>query len=129
MGVNKFLKASNEQLNLTQKEIKQTVNNSIQEESNDGNSSTKLKTKKVDSKSNKQLSPETNIAITKSTRKKPGRPTNEERGLEKRVYYGMTLSLKEKDFNKFKESALNEDITYSKWVERAIIDYLNNHPM
>lgn len=45
MGVNKFLNASNEQLNLTQKEMKQTVNNSIQEESNDGNSSTKLKTK------------------------------------------------------------------------------------
>ena len=107
MGVNKFLNVSNEQLNLTQKEMKQTVNNSIQEESNDGNSSTKLKTKKVDSKSNKQLSPETNIAITKSTRKKRGRPTNEERGLEKRVYYGMTLSLKENDLKKSKESALN----------------------
>ena len=129
MGVNKFLKASNEQLNLTQKEIKQTMNNSIQEESNEVNKPVELKAKKIEPKSNKHLSQETSIAITKSPRKKPGRPTNAERGLEKRVYYGMTLSLKEKDFNKFKESALNEDITYSKWVERAIVDYLNNHPM
>lgn len=54
-----------------------------------------------------------------------GRPTNKEKGIQSRKQY--TLTLKADLYKQILESAREEDISFSKYMERAALEYLNNH--
>ena len=54
-----------------------------------------------------------------------GRPTNEEKGIKSRKQY--TLTLKEDTYKMILEAAWSEDLSFAKFMERAAIEYINNH--
>ena len=75
-----------------------------------------ITSKKVADKKTKEASPKKNLG---------GRPTNKEKGIQSRKQY--TLTLKEDTYNLFLEKARKEDISFAKFMERAGIEYINNH--
>ena len=67
-----------------------------------------------------------NIPKKKREKKNPGgRPTNKEKGLVSRKQY--TLTLKEETYKTFLEEAQKEEISFAKFVERAGLEYIDNH--
>lgn len=54
-----------------------------------------------------------------------GRPTNEEKGIKSRKQY--TLTLKEDTYKLILEEARKEDLSFAKFMERAALEYINNH--
>jgi len=62
----------------------------------------------------------------KTDKKNPGgRPTNEEKGIKSRKQY--TLTLKEDTYRMILEEAGKEEISFAKFMERAALEYINNH--
>ena len=56
---------------------------------------------------------------------KGGRPTNKERGLKSRKRYSLTL--KEEDYQEFLNRAVDEEISFAKFMEKAAKEYIKNH--
>ena len=63
----------------------------------------------------------------KKTEKKNlgGRPTNEEKGIKSRKQY--TLTLKEDTYKMILEEAAKEELSFAKYMERAALEYIENH--
>ena len=61
-----------------------------------------------------------------SKNKNPGgRPTNKEKGIKSRKQY--TLTLKEDTYKLFLNKAREEDLSFAKFMERAALEYIENH--
>lgn len=58
-------------------------------------------------------------------KKKPGRPTNEEKGIKSRKQY--TLTLKIDTYKMILDEARKEEISFAKFMERAALEYIKNH--
>jgi len=58
-------------------------------------------------------------------KKQGGRPTNEEKGIKSRKQY--TITLREDTYKLILDEARAEDISFAKFMERAAIEYINNH--
>lgn len=54
-----------------------------------------------------------------------GRPTNKEKGIQSRKQY--TLTLKADLYTQILENARSEDLSFSKYMERAVLEYMENH--
>lgn len=54
-----------------------------------------------------------------------GRPTNKEKGIKSRKQY--TLTLKEDTYKLILDKAGEEDISFAKFMERAALEYIENH--
>lgn len=54
-----------------------------------------------------------------------GRPTNKEKGIKSRKQY--TLTLKEDTYKLILEKAGKEDLSFAKFMERAALEYIENH--
>ena len=54
-----------------------------------------------------------------------GRPTNKEKGIKSRKQY--TLTLKEDTYKLILEKAGEEDLSFAKFMERAALEYIENH--
>lgn len=54
-----------------------------------------------------------------------GRPTNKEKGIKSRKQY--TLTLKEDTYKLILEKAGEEDLSFAKYMERAALEYIQNH--
>lgn len=54
-----------------------------------------------------------------------GRPTNEEKGIKSRKQY--TLTLKEDTYKLILEEAGKEELSFAKFMERAALEYIDNH--
>ena len=54
-----------------------------------------------------------------------GRPTNKEKGIQSRKQY--TFTLKEETYKLIMEKAGEEDLSFAKFVERAALEYIENH--
>lgn len=54
-----------------------------------------------------------------------GRPTNKEKGIKSRKQY--TLTLKEDTYKFIFEKAGEEDLSFAKFMERAALEYIENH--
>lgn len=54
-----------------------------------------------------------------------GRPTNKEKGIKCRKQY--TLTLKEDTYKLILEKAREEDLSFAKFMERAALEYIENH--
>lgn len=62
----------------------------------------------------------------KKEKKNPGgRPTNKEKGILSRKQY--TLTLKEDTYRMILEEAGKEELSFAKFMERAALEYINNH--
>lgn len=72
--------------------------------------------KKVSSKKQKENPKPKNLG---------GRPTNKEKGIKSRKQY--TLTLKEDTYKLILEKAREEDLSFAKFMERAALDYIENH--
>lgn len=59
------------------------------------------------------------------TTNKGGRPTNKEKGIISRKQY--TLTLKEETYELIKTKAQEEEISFAKYMERAALEYIENH--
>lgn len=70
-------------------------------------------------------------ASTKKAKEEPkpknlgGRPTNKEKGIKSRKQY--TLTLKEDTYKLILEKAGEEDLSFAKFMERAALEYIENH--
>ena len=73
-------------------------------------------TKKVSSKKQKENPKPKNLG---------GRPTNKEKGIKSRKQY--TLTLKEDTYKLILEKAREEDLSFAKFMERAALEYIENH--
>lgn len=73
-------------------------------------------TKKVSSKKQKEDPKPKNLG---------GRPTNKEKGIKSRKQY--TLTLKEDTYKLILEKAGEEDLSFAKFMERAALEYIENH--
>lgn len=76
--------------------------------------------------------PETEIKVTaernrgKSGKKKTrGRPTNKDLGIDTRKQY--TLTLREGTYKLIVEKAREADMSFAKFMERAALEYIENH--
>lgn len=69
----------------------------------------------------------TRTAAPKKQEKKNqgGRPTNEEKGIKSRKQY--TLTLKEDTYKMIFEEAAKEELSFAKYMERAALEYIDNH--
>jgi hypothetical protein len=54
-----------------------------------------------------------------------GRPTNKEKGIQSRKQY--TLTLKANLYKQILENARAEDLSFSKYMERAVLEYMEKH--
>lgn len=54
-----------------------------------------------------------------------GRPTNKEKGIQSRKQY--TLTLKEDTYQLILRKAREEDLSFAKFMERAALEYIDNH--
>ena len=54
-----------------------------------------------------------------------GRPTNKEKGIKSRKQY--TLTLKEDTYKLILDRAREEDLSFAKFMERAALEYIENH--
>ena len=72
--------------------------------------------KKVSSKKQKEEPKPKNLG---------GRPTNKEKGIKSRKQY--TLTLKEDTYKLILEKAREEDLSFAKFMERAALEYIENH--
>ena len=76
-----------------------------------------------------QILPEEPVKKTKKEEephKNPGgRPTNESRGMTTRKQYSLTLP--PDDYKKFLNLANAEGLSFSKYIERAVNDYIKRH--
>lgn len=72
--------------------------------------------KKVSSKKQKEEPKPKNLG---------GRPTNKEKGIKSRKQY--TLTLKEDTYKLILEKAGEEDLSFAKFMERAALEYIENH--
>ena len=72
--------------------------------------------KKVSSKKQKENPKPKNLG---------GRPTNKEKGIKSRKQY--TLTLKEDTYKLILEKAREEDLSFAKFMERAALEYIENH--
>lgn len=61
----------------------------------------------------------------KTNTSKGGRPTNKEKGIKCRKQY--TLTLKEDTYKLIIDSARLEDLSFAKFMERAALEYIENH--
>lgn len=70
-------------------------------------------------------------AVSKKSKKDPkpknlgGRPTNKEKGIKSRKQY--TLTLKEDTYKFILKKAGEEDLSFAKFMERAALEYIDNH--
>lgn len=104
MGVNKLLKAG------IAKETLQLKDGASRKSEKAGTE------KKITSKSK---------TTATAKKRKGGRPTNKELGLEDRKQYSLTL--KENDYNLFLEAARAENMSFAKFMERAAYEYIRHH--
>ena len=72
--------------------------------------------KKVSSKKQKENPKPKNLV---------GRSTNKEKGIKSRKQY--TLTLKEDTYKLILEKAREEDLSFAKFMERAALEYIENH--
>ena len=72
--------------------------------------------KKVSSKKQKEEPKPKNLG---------GRPTNKEKGIKSRKQY--TLTLKEDTYKLILKKAGDEDLSFAKFMERAALEYIENH--
>lgn len=89
------------------------------------NKTTSIKKENDASKSGTSIIEIKKIAVTDENKRKRGRPSNKSKGIENRKQY--TLTLKEETYKRIMEKAHDEEISFAKFVERAAIEYLNNH--
>ena len=61
----------------------------------------------------------------KPKKQKPGRPSFKEKGLKKRKQY--TLTLLEDTYNQIMENATIEGVSFAKYIEKAAVEYMENH--
>ena len=89
---------------------------------------------KIETKTNSETTPvkkNTTTSTPKKHEKKSekknqgGRPTNEEKGIKSRKQY--TLTLKENTYKLILEEARKEEISFAKFMERAALEYIDNH--
>lgn len=85
----------------------------------------------ADTKNIKPISTEKNTENTTSVKTKQngkykgGRPKNKEKGIATRKQY--TLTLKEDTYKTILEKANNEGLSFAKFMERAALEYIDNH--
>lgn len=58
-------------------------------------------------------------------KQKPGRPSFKEKGLKKRKQY--TLTLLEDTYDQIMENATIEGVSFAKYMEKAVLYYMENH--
>lgn len=58
-------------------------------------------------------------------KQKQGRPPLKEKGLKARKQY--TLTLLEDTYNQIIESAMMEGVSFAKYMEKAVLEYMENH--
>ena len=116
MGVNKLLKAGieGEKEQLEKASVKPKSVKATEEKKQ----SSKVKRMPVEEKPNKVQEEE--------PKKHPGgRPTNKSKGKTSRKQY--TLTLIPDDYSKIMELADEDGISFSKYIERAVNEYIDNH--
>lgn len=65
------------------------------------------------------------ISSSETKKRDPGRPTNESRGLKKRKQ--LTITLFEDMHAEFLALANQEGLSLAKYIERALLEYKENH--
>lgn len=77
----------------------------------------------------KEAPPKNNIPKKAKEKQKKknlgGRPTNKEKGIQSRKQY--TLTLKEDTYQLILKRAGEEDLSFAKFMERAALEYIENH--
>ena len=65
------------------------------------------------------------VTPKQKTKNLGGRPTNKEKGIQSRKQY--TLTLKEDTYQLILQKAREEDLSFAKFMERAALEYIDNH--
>lgn len=108
-GVKSLLKAAATDIEQTQKASKAVLSSS-----------------KIDIENSYEPSTYSSNASRQSKGKHPGgRPTNKEKGIQNRKQY--TLTLKADLYKQILDNARLEDLSFSKYMERAVLEYMKNH--
>lgn len=84
-----------------------------------------LQEQKIVKATEKQDVPVKKTAPSTPQKNRGGRPTNAEKGLKTRKQY--TLTLKEETYQMILDKAKAEDLSFAKYMERAALEYINNH--
>lgn len=111
-GVKSLLKAAATDIEQTQKASKSVRNSESKS--------------KVDTETSSALPTYSSDTSKPSKSKHPGgRPTNKEKGIQSRKQY--TLTLKADLYKQILDNARLEDLSFSKYMERAVLEYIKNH--